>query len=45
MAYISEPLLRVKRREKAFELVAKVKSNMKNKQLPVLDKLIPRKKF
>jgi hypothetical protein len=41
--YISEPL-RVKLQEKGIELVTKIKSNMKNKLLPLLDKLMLRKR-
>jgi Transposase DDE domain len=41
--YMSEPL-RVKLREKGIELVTKIKSNMRNKLLPLLDKLMLRKR-
>jgi hypothetical protein len=41
--YISEPL-RVKLQEKGIELVTKIKSNMKNKLLPLLDKVMLRKR-
>jgi hypothetical protein len=41
--YISEPL-RVKLREEGIELVTKIKSNMKNKLLPLFDKLMLRKR-
>jgi hypothetical protein len=41
--YISEAL-RVKLREQGIELVTKIKSNMKNKLLPLLDKLMLRKR-
>ena len=41
--YISEPL-RVKLKEKGIDLVTKIKSNMKNKLMPLLDKLMLRKR-
>jgi hypothetical protein len=41
--YISEPL-RVKLREKGIDLITKIKSKMKNKLLPLLDKLMLRKR-